>query len=155
MLRRISVLLGSVLLVMVLAGPASAATYTRYYKNQATGRCLNGNTAKAVYTSAGTTCSHSNLFQTWLVTPVSGSTTSLYRNKAVGYCLDSNASGNVYLNPCGSGNSYQRWTYYSDGAGHYLLKNVGTGRCLDSNSAGTVYTRACVSTNTFQRWYNW
>ncbi|KAA9379659.1 ricin-type beta-trefoil lectin domain protein [Microbispora cellulosiformans] len=84
-------------------------------------------------------------------THASAATSYLLRNNGSGDCLDSNASGNAYLNPCDSGNNFQRWEFVNANWGA-LLKDVATGRCLDSNASGSVYTNPCSTGNAYQNW---
>jgi serine/threonine-protein kinase len=78
-------------------------------------------------------------------------TVETYKNLATGYCLDSNTARNVYTNPCGRDNSFQKWTVIRVGSNR-MLKNLATGYCLDSNTARNVYTNRCGNDNSFQKW---
>ena len=78
-------------------------------------------------------------------------TVETYKNLATGFCLDSNTARNVYTNPCGRDNSFQKWTVIRVGS-NIQLKNLATGYCLDSNTARKVYTNPCGRDNSFQKW---
>jgi hypothetical protein len=76
------------------------------------------------------------------------------RNRSNDWCLDSNFLGFVYINPCNSGNPYQRWERWNGG----WTRNVATGLCLGhlhSNGAWIdVRTTVCAD-HPSQFWVSW
>lgn len=106
------------------------------YVNQATGRCLDSNHSRRVYTLDCNGGKH----QRWIKRGKS------LVNVATRFCLDSNSKGNVYTLACNGGN-YQKW----ERRGNKRLVNVATGLCLDSDRKGKVYTLGCNGGN-YQNW---
>lgn len=128
------------------------ATWQDGLQDWQTQRCLDSNTAGAVYTNP---CQvPGNQYQDWTITewesvsPTGAASVFYsYRDVATNRCLDSNTSGNLYTNPCQvPGNTYQTWL--SPGDSH---PDALTGLCLDSNTAGSAYTHACNGGN-YQVW---
>ena len=124
--------------VLGLVSPAQAAG-PYWWRDIATGLCLDSNTSGSAYTLS---CNGGS-FQQWVW---SGSASAVeHRNVATGLCLDINTSGRVYTLSC-NGGSFQKWRR----AGQQWI-NVATGLCLDSNTSGRVYTLSCNG-GSFQKW---
>lgn len=83
----------------------SVATSYRLLRSLATGRCLDSNANRYVYTNP---CNSGNVYQQWRPLARTDGHISL-QNRGTGLCLDSNANGYVYTNACGSTNTYQHW----------------------------------------------
>jgi hypothetical protein len=72
-------------------------------KNVRTGRCLDSNTRRQVYTLP---CNGGN-FQRWRVF-YNANGTRTFRNVSTKFCLDSNTARRLYTHAC-NGGSFQKW----------------------------------------------
>jgi serine/threonine-protein kinase len=148
MLRRLTrflpVLLASIVVVGFTASGASAATGPLTWRDTATLRCLDSNSAGRVYTLGCNGGGYQKWYDTKLVYG------QQIRNGRTGRCLDSNTGGRVYTLNC-NGGAFQQWTLTYTGIYGWQIRNVATGLCLDSNAGGSVYTLGCNGGN-FQRW---
>ncbi|HKS98920.1 MAG TPA: LamG-like jellyroll fold domain-containing protein [Rugosimonospora sp.] len=130
--------------------PAMLSGTVKLFQSEATGLCLDGNSAGSMY---GSTCQTGNVYQTWFMALDAN---GFYRLQSQGTarCLDGNAAGSVYSSSCDTTNGYQHWYLWWDGT-YYQLKSLATGRCLDGNSAGSIYSNTCAepgNTNGYQHW---
>jgi Ricin-type beta-trefoil lectin domain len=146
----LTLLLAIGVLTVVGSDPASADT-PRRFRNVSTLFCLESDIFTIGHHGINTNNCNGSVQQQWHVhfdyTNYGGN----IMNYTAGVCLDSNAAGRVYGNPCTGHNSYQEWTFESDGHA-WLIRNVATGFCLDSNAARQVYTSRVCGSNNFQRW---
>ncbi len=111
-------------------------TEARIFKDVATGKCLDSNSAERVYTL---NCNGGN-YQNW-----EWNSDQTIRNVATGKCLDSNGD-TTYTKGC-NGGAYQKWL----GSNSLEVKNLATGHCLDSNVNGQVYPKTCNG-GSYQKW---
>lgn len=112
--------------------------------DQATGRVLDSNFDKNVYTSQP----NGGQYQQWVL--YSGPNGNIFaQDVATGLFLDGNGT-NVYTNPY-NGGTFQQWELQHPGGFQFVLKHVESGQVLDSNADGNVYFNSANGGN-FQHW---
>ena len=106
--------------------PEAASTSLTYklIKNNATGKCIDGNGTN-VYSGD---CSAGNGWQNWYYDP----STELIKHKETGKCLDGNGT-DTYFGECSTGNTYMKWIYDSYN-GFITHKKSGKNLASDANS---------------------
>jgi hypothetical protein len=132
-----------------LAHPALPVSglYVRYQDDN-TGLCLDGNYAGSSYTNP---CyGGGDTFQDWAYEITQYNAVTL-GSQQTGRCLDSNYAGNVYTSLCDGNDTFQNWSFGSQGTG-FTIQNYQTGLCLDSNANENDYTDPCNWNNSYQNW---
>ncbi|MFE0731679.1 ACP synthase [Streptomyces antibioticus] len=141
----------------VSAGSAAASSPgdvigTHFLRNWETGRCLDSNSAGAVYTSP---CQFGNGYQTWSVIyrDHKNNDIVMIRNQATGRCLGFGtylATGTC-LNSSQFGYGLELWE--GVGAGWNKVELVSSlGGCLDSDRSGKAYVFNPCNGGGFQKW---